>query len=409
MRFYEATPSLAIVRSAIATAAVICAGTLLAACDARPLTVGRTGTAGMIADPTGAAGDSSGASGMIGAAGIPGAAGSGPAGSPGAAGLGGSAGSPGAAGSGTACPPPVLGHCGLDTGPIDKYPGFTLALAEEFEQPLDLDADPIWTWSDGGVPQGQTRFAKSQITFAGGQMIITADRIASPAGLSYATPSVNMTTGLVPPRAVLSGELRTKYNNYRYGRYEARVTAPVENGGVGADGNFLATMFTYRTPSWLHWREIDVMLEANIKGRVSSGIVDADNAADYPGGDFSALAPPGQDSFSIQTPHTYTIEWLPTKVTWYVDGQLLRTNNGTFPGVPTLSSKIMMNLWVFATAAAFGNPANNVYPFHASYDWFRFYKWDDETTYPVADPHTQLPAADTQDSQNNPDETGHYP
>jgi beta-glucanase (GH16 family) len=101
------------------------------------------------------------------------------------------------------------------------------------------------------------------------------------------------------------------------------------------------------------------------------------------------------------------IEWLPTKVTWYVDGVVLRSNNNTAPGIPTLSAKIMMNLWVFGSAGAFGNPANNKYPFHSTYDWFRYYKWDMETTYPMDDP-TKLPQTDVIYSQNNSNET-HYP
>jgi hypothetical protein len=64
----------------------------------------------------------------------------------------------------------------------------------------------------------------------------------------------------------------------------------------------------------------------------------------------------------------------------------------------------MMNLWVFASAAAFGDPTNNVYPFHADYDWFRFYKWDTEPMYPYDNPKTQLPPGDVDFSQNNPSE-----
>jgi beta-glucanase (GH16 family) len=110
--------------------------------------------------------------------------------------------------------------------------------------------------------------------------------------------------------------------------------------------------------------------------------------------------------FSIQAMHTYAIEWTPTKVTWTVDGTEIHTN--TTNKVPTVSAKIMMNLWVFGSAGAFGNPANNKYPFHSSYEYFRFYKWNQETTYPYADPKTQLPAADTMFSQNNPSEKS-YP
>jgi len=204
---------------------------------------------------------------------------------------------------------------------------------------------------------------------------------------------------------VLSGEFRTKYNNYRYGRYEVKFQAPVENGGTGPDGNFLSTMFTFRTPKWKQWRELDNELEANIKNKVAYNVVNADNAGGYPGGDSGSLAPPGIANFSIQTMHTYIIEWLPTKVTWYVDGQMLRANTNMPPGVPTISAKIMMNLWVFAGdgLVTFGDTSKNVYPFHSTYEYVRFYKWDQETMYPVDDPKT-LPAADTAFSQNNPNE-----
>lgn len=44
---------------------------------------------------------------------------------------------------------------------------------EEFNAPLDLDSDPVWTWSDGGLYEGAVRFVKEQISFSGGKMKIT--------------------------------------------------------------------------------------------------------------------------------------------------------------------------------------------------------------------------------------------
>ena len=35
---------------------------------------------------------------------------------------------------------------------------------EEFNSPIDLDSDPIWTWSDGGLYEGAVRFVKEQIS-----------------------------------------------------------------------------------------------------------------------------------------------------------------------------------------------------------------------------------------------------
>ena len=277
-------------------------------------------------------------------------------------------------------------------------------MAEEFDQPIDLDKDPIWTWSDGGPPEGQARFQKDQITFAGGQMIITAVAKNVPSSISYAEPDLNKTTGTPHACAVASGEFRTKYNNFRYGRYEVKYQAPVENGGAGADGNFLSTMFTFRTPKWKEWRELDLELEANIKTKVAWNMVNANGAQGYPGGDASNAAPAGIANFNIQQMHTYIIEWTPTKVTWYCDGVVINTNTGATRPIPVLSAKIMMNLWVFGSAGAFGNPANNKYPFHSTYEYFRFYKWDQEMTYPMADPK-MLPMTDVIYSQNNSNET----
>lgn len=38
---------------------------------------------------------------------------------------------------------------------------------------MDLDSDPVWTWSDGGLYEGAVRFVKEQISFSGGKMKIT--------------------------------------------------------------------------------------------------------------------------------------------------------------------------------------------------------------------------------------------
>jgi hypothetical protein len=61
----------------------------------------------------------------------------------------------------------------------------------------------------------------------------------------------------------------------------------------------------------------------------------------------------------------------------------------------------MMNLWVFS-GTAFGNGANNVYPFKSEYEWFRFYKPNTgESTYPCSPTPGCLPADDKDYAQNN--------
>jgi hypothetical protein len=321
-----------------------------------------------------------------------------------------------------ACPAGVAGHC--DEGATyPTYAGYTLALVEDFPAPIDLDTDPVFTWSDGSPSGGQARFREQQISFANGTMIITADSTCPspaapciPSSLSYAESAVNANTGTVAAMNVWSGEFRTKYNNYRYGRYEVRYNAPSSNPTYGANpgantnnGNFLSTMFAFRTPKWLTWNEIDIELEPSIPTSVAYNVIDAQNQDNYPEGNNAAGNTAAIAGYNNTQTHTYAFEWTPTSVTWYLDGTMINQFDGTASDpIPSKSAKIMMNLWIFASSAAFGNPSNNMYPFSATYDYFRFYKWAQETTYPCSPTPTCLSTDDTQYSQNNPNETG-YP
>src|SRR5688572_20296486 len=86
------------------------------------------------------------------------------------AGTGGAIGGTGGAAPG-GCPANVMGHCDAAAVPTyPTYPGFTLTLVEDFTEAIDLVNDPIWTYSDGGMPEGDVRFKKENITFEGGMM-----------------------------------------------------------------------------------------------------------------------------------------------------------------------------------------------------------------------------------------------
>jgi hypothetical protein len=379
-----------------------------------PPTGGTANTAGKNGMSGSATAGTSGVAGMPSTGGTPGVAGT-----PGAGGIAGSA-TAGAGGSGTpgTCPEGVLGHCKAgETYPT--YEGYTLALVEDFEAPLDLNSDPIWTWSDGSPQDGQTAFREEQIEFDGGYMKITAESPCAakttnsaciPGYASHGEAFHPNSTKQLEDMGVWSGELRTKYNNYRYGRYEVKLAAPQANPNdlsatnqSGVSGNFLSTMFVFRTPKNVDWNEIDIELEPWIGNAIAGNVVNAKGATGYPGGaNFDVL---GGGDFSIYDEHVYAFTWTPTGIEWFVDGVSVHSFAGT-PEVPipSLSTKIMMNLWVFS-GTTFGDAANNQYPFTAKYDWFRFYKLDTETTYPCAPTPGCLPDADkTSSSQNNPKE-----
>jgi hypothetical protein len=362
-------------------------------------TGGGTGTAG---SGSGTAGDATGTGGN--AAGTGGNA-SGAGGAAGGSGGGGGAGGGPAAGCG-ACPANVLGHCDANAT-YPPYPGFTLQMAEDFCAPIDLDKDPIWTWSDGAPADGDTWFQKSQIGFANGNMTLTAIPMNSPGGYtSFSESGYNSMTGTPTTRHFMSGELRTKYNNYRYGRYEARFKAPAAVGG------FLSTMFAFRTPKWQTWNEVDLELEPmdgtkDITKQVAGNVVYFKNTnpgvPGYPGGAAFDALPVGVPTYVINETHTYAFEWTATKITWYLDGNKIHEYAGPTPKVPDLSSKIMMNLWVFL-GTHFGNPSGNMYPLKSEYEWFHFYKADGET-YPCTATPGCLAAADTAFAKNNMNET----
>jgi hypothetical protein len=287
-------------------------------------------------------------------------------------------------------------------------PGYNLYLAEEFEQPIDLDNDPNWTWSDGGLSEGRVRFIQSQITFSGGNMLITAASIPQPTSMSYAE---NATIG---PEPISSGEFRTKYNNYRYGWYEARYKPPTSSG------NFISTLFAFRTPKEIAWREIDNELTANGLNILGTNVYWQNNGGNYSCNFADQLDVPISVTNVQADFHVYAFEWTPTSIKWYVDDMTnpVRTKTATevvtnCPGstftvaIPELSAKILMNLWIFAASNGYGgnDPSKNTYPMTATYDYFRFYKAaTGESTYPCSPTPSCIAHSDIIRSKNNPDD-----
>jgi len=281
-----------------------------------------------------------------------------------------------------------------------SYPGYTLMLVEEFDEPLDLDSDAIWTWSDGGLIEGQARFTKENIKFEDGKMILEM----SDNPPAHAQPCSHAEVRKLPYKSRSSGEIRTRHNMFRYGRYEARMKAPmVQPGTPETDGNFVATMFVFRDGKFKHWREIDIEVTGDSSGALQSNVIYAEDAYEF--NIKMEDSERHEMDFNVRSDfHTYAFEWLPDRIAWYADGRLLREKRGGH-NIPKLSAKIMMNLWMFDERALFGGKQiqNNRFPMRSEYDWFRFYKWDGDVDYPCADMGDQcLTKDDMYVSSNNP-------
>jgi len=354
---------------------------------------GQVGGSG--AGPGGSGGAAGGSAPVAGAAGaVAGGAGGAAGGAAGAAGAaGGAAGAAGGAANCAETLPNVQGHpdCAF------AYPavaGFSLALVEEFTAPIDLVNDPIWTYSDGH-PDGPVRFVKEGVGFdtANGYMTLTMTDTPVAGSHSYAEEED------VDTRAYSSGEMRTKYNNYRYGRYEVRFKSPsVQAGDTAINGGYVATMFVFRNPKFTQWREIDIEQIGDSPTVVGTNLINGDGQAAW--ADFFADTGGGPHPITFNARedfHTYAFEWTSESVTWYADGTQIRQQVGAAKvAIPEMSTKIMMNLWWGSFG---GSGANNQYPLVTQYDWIRFYKWDMEDTYPM-DP-AMLPQTDLDGAKNN--------
>jgi beta-glucanase (GH16 family) len=298
------------------------------------------------------------------------------------------------------CPAGVTGHCSAATYPA--VTGFTLKLVEDFDAPLDLVTDANWTYSDGFGDNRYTRYVKQAITFTGGNAVITAtnDGVTNTGyptfaeGVASAFPDI--VTGTT---TVKSGEFRSKYQNWRYGRFEARMKA-------AKNTNVISAFFTFRNPKWKDWRELDVEITpANTGNQAGTNIVFGTNAGAYDATSNSYSPKPVTltgaatiyDDF-----HVYVLENTPTKATWYVDGTSVRTETGTGVKLPDMAMKIMFNLWVFPSSGwGGGNPASNTYPMSMLIDWVRLYKQDTDAVYPCSPtPGCQL-AVDKPYQKNN--------
>jgi len=244
------------------------------------------------------------------------------------------------------------------------------------------------------------RFVKEQIKFAGGKMIIeTSNHKPFPAMQSCSMASKEH----IPHKPLVSGELRTRHNMFRYGMYEVRMKAPeVQPGNPNVNGNFIATMFVYRDANAHHWREIDFEITGDRANSLTTNLLFADGTKNWRAY-LQDSRKPNLGHVNVRKDfHTYRFEWTSHGVTWYFDDKVIR--KGSRLHTPDKSCKIMLNTWIF-TGGGFGGGAvhNNRYPMVTEYEYFRFYKWNGDKNYPCADFSTKcLDKDDMYLSTNNP-------
>lgn len=159
-------------------------------------------------------------------------------------------------------------------------------------------------------------------------------------------------------RDYASGEYRSN-GHYQYGTYSVRMKAAAQEGVVNS-------FFIYTGPSEGNpWDEIDI----EISGKDTTTL-QTNYYTNGVGGheDYISLGFDSSTAF-----HTYSIEWMPGTIKWYVDGELKHTEDGSKGPLPVTPGRIMMNFWpgtdsVNAWLGEFVYSA----PVTAQYDWVSF-------------------------------------
>jgi beta-glucanase (GH16 family) len=180
-----------------------------------------------------------------------------------------------------------------------------------FKDDLDSNDTTLWDESNwaNGVPFN-CGWTPDHINFQNGNMTIKLDDQSS-SGKPYS-----------------SGEYRTKAF-YGYGTLEASIKAVSVDGVVGG------SLFFYTGPSDGNpWDEIDIEF---VKGKLQTNYITNGQ------GGHETVIDLGFDP--SQGFHTYKIDWQPNKITWYVDGNSIRSVDVSQGALPSTPGRIMANLW----------------------------------------------------------------
>ena len=159
-----------------------------------------------------------------------------------------------------------------------------------------------------------------------------------------------------------SGEYRTT-DVYSYGRFEVRMKAA--SGGAGTVSSF----FTYTGPSdGKPWDEIDIEILGKNTWQMQT------NYFTNGVGGHEKVINLGFDAAAGY--HNYAFEWWNGgTINWFVDGRLVKQENGSRGKLPTNPGRIMMNLWPGTGVDSWLGKFTYSGQRTATYDWVKYTKY----------------------------------
>ena len=162
------------------------------------------------------------------------------------------------------------------------------------------------------------------------------------------------------------------YSNetHQYGRYVMRMQ-------VAKGSGVLSTFFTYKNGSeqaGAFWEEIDLeVFGKNDAIQWQSNIIQG-QPRKLTEGVHTATQSLG-DAY-----HTYAVEWTPSYVAWFVDGQeIRRITGGNFVSSLTSPQGMRFNLWAATAESWVGAFSDTILPVYQFVNYFEYYSYDTTT------------------------------
>ena len=261
----------------------------------------------------------------------------------------------------------VYGRCsacesGLGTnGLLEESDGWRLTWSDEFNGAANTPVDATkWTHDEGGWGWGNaqleynTNRVENSFQNGDGYLVIKAIR-ENYQGNAYTSARIK-TQGLF---------------SQRYGRFEARIKMPY---GQGLWPAFWMLGSDFDTVGWPDCGEIDIM---EFRGQTLYESTGALHGPGYSGGNSLYAARASASSLAAGF-HTYAVEWSPTSIKWYVDGDMyMERTPASLPANTqwAFDHEFFMILNVAVGGTFLGNPdASTVFPQEMKVDYVRVYE-----------------------------------
>lgn len=278
-----------------------------------------------------------------------------------------------------------------DTG-NDLYDGYHLVWEESFDtDALNMDDWNIETHEPGWVNNELQEYTDSSenIYVKDGKLVL------KPVEITGADGKVSYTSGRINTQ---------NKHNFKYGLFEARLKVPQGQGFLPAFWMMPANENLYG--QWPRCGEIDIMEVLGNQTDTAYGTIHYGNPHSESQGNYTLES----GSFAKDY-HTFSVEWEPDRISWYVDGQRIHTENDWYSategqGEITYPAPFDQPFYVILNLAVGGNwPGNpdastNIKDAAFLVDYVKVYQKDSY------DEHVTKPVKNV--VLREPDEAGNY-